>query len=172
MTALLIATLTLFTGAQANPKVQVTIEGRGQMTIELYPNKAPKTVNHFLQLVRSGFYDGVLFHRVENSPRPFICVTGAPLSKSLPLSDAKMGTGGSGQKIAFEKNDLAFVNGTIGLSRDRKDENSGDSQFFICNGNQRFLEGTYVAFGRVVDGLELIPKIQRGDKIVSIREVK
>lgn len=142
------------------------------MTIELYPDKAPKTVEHFLGLVRSGFYDGVKFHRVENDPRPFIVVTGDPLTKSLSLDDSRIGSGGSGKKVPFEKNDVAFVNGTLGLSREKNDPNSGDSQFFITNGNQRFLEGTYVAFGRVTDGLEIIPKIQRGDKIVSIKEIK
>jgi cyclophilin family peptidyl-prolyl cis-trans isomerase len=137
--------------------------------MELYPDKAPKTVDQFTRLVRSGFYNGVLFHRVENSPRPFVVMTGDPLSKTLPLTDARIGTGGSGTKLPFEKNDLAFANGTVGLSRDKDKPNSGDSQFFITLGPQPFLEGTYVAFGRVIQGLEILRTIKLGDKIVSMR---
>ena len=79
-----------------SPRVEMAIENRGRVLIELYPDKAPKTVAHFLGLVRSGFYNGVLFHRVENTPRPFVVMTGDPLSKTLPLTDARIGTGGSG----------------------------------------------------------------------------
>src|SRR5262245_36837531 len=103
MTTLLAAGIFALSGVQGNPRVQMAIENRGQMTIELYPAKAPKTVEHFLGLVKSGFYNGILFHRVESNPRPFICVAGDPLTKTLPLDDAKIGTGGSGQKVAFEK---------------------------------------------------------------------
>src|SRR5687768_4782327 len=135
-----------------NPQVEMTIENRGRVVIELYPNKAPKTVEHFLELVRTGFYNGILFHRVENSPRPFVVMTGDPLSRTLPLNDARIGTGGSGSTVPFEKNDMTFANGTLGLSRDKTKPNSGDSQFFITLGPQPFLEGTYVAFGRVTHG--------------------
>jgi cyclophilin family peptidyl-prolyl cis-trans isomerase len=164
----------LFSGAvqEPTPRVVIVVENRGTMVAELYPKEAPQTVSRFLALVRQNFYDGVRFHRVENNPKPFIVVTGDPLTKTLPIDDSRIGTGGSGVKIPFEKNDVQFLNGTLGLVRDQRDKNSGDSQFFICNGNQRFLEGTYVAFGRVVEGLDVIPKIQLGDKVVSIREKK
>ncbi|MEO7453725.1 MAG: peptidylprolyl isomerase [Fimbriimonadales bacterium] len=151
------------------PRVEMTIENRGQVVMELYPDKAPKTVEHFQRLVRSGFYNGILFHRVENKPRPFVVTTGDPLTKTLPLTDARIGTGGSGTKVPFEKNDLAFANGTVGLSRDKENPNSGDSQFFITLGPQPFLEGTYVAFGRVIQGLDILKTIRLGDKIVSMR---
>jgi len=152
-------------------KVEMVIEGRGRMVIELYPDKAPKTVARFLSLVDSGFYNGVRFHRVVNNPRPFIIVAGDPLTKTLPLDDPKIGTGGTGQKIPFEKNDLKFTNGTLGMVRDVSDENSADSQFFICNGDQQFLEGTYTAFGRVLEGLEVIKRVQMGDRVVLIRRL-
>lgn len=164
----LVPALLLLFSPQANPRVSMEIENRGKLVIELFPKEAPKTVEHFLDLVKKGFYNGVRFHRVENKPRPFIAVTGDPLTKTLPLDDERIGTGGSGKKVPFEKNNVPFLNGTLGLVRDEKDENSGDSQFFICIGNQRFLDGRYVAFGRVVEGLELLPKIQRGDKIVRM----
>ncbi|MEW5884940.1 MAG: peptidylprolyl isomerase [Armatimonadota bacterium] len=152
-------------------KVEMVIEGRGRMVVELYPEKAPKTVARFLALVDSGFYNGVRFHRVVNSPRPFIIVTGDPLTKSLPLNDPRVGTGGSGQKIPFEKNDLKFTNGTLGMVRDVSDETSADSQFFICNGDQQFLEGTYTAFGRVVEGLGVIKQVEMGDRVALIRRL-
>lgn len=157
---------------QAKTQVEIKVESRGSMTVELFAADAPKTVARFVELVRTEFYDGMRFHRVENYPRPFLIQTGDPFSKTLNLDDPKMGTGGSGQKLPFEKNNVQFLNGTLGLVRDQKDPNSGDSQFFICNGNQRFLEGTYVAFGRVIKGLELIPKIERGDRITSVRIVR
>lgn len=152
-----------------SPRVEMMIENRGRVLMELYPDKAPKTVEHFLGLVRSGFYNGVLFHRVENTPRPFVVMTGDPLTKSLPLLDSRIGTGGSGKTVPFEKNDLAFANGTLGLSRDKTKPDSGDSQFFITLGPQPFLEGTYVAFGRVIQGLEILKTIHLGDKIVTMR---
>ncbi|MCH8274610.1 MAG: peptidylprolyl isomerase [Armatimonadetes bacterium] len=158
--------------AVPNPRVLVTVEGRGTFTIELFPNEAPKTVAHFLGLVRRKFYDGVRFHRIENVPKPFIMEAGDPLTKTLPLNDARIGTGGSGKKVPFEKNSVRFLNGTVGLSRDVRDKDSGDSRFFICTGDQPFLDGKYVAFGRVVKGLALLPKIKLGDRITSIREVR
>lgn len=167
----LVSALLLLFSPQANPRVNMEIENRGKLVIELFPKEAPKTVEQFLDLVKKGFYNGVRFHRVENKPRPFIAVAGDPLTKTLPLDDERIGTGGSGKKVPFEKNNIPFLNGTLGLVRDEKDENSGDSQFFICIGNQRFLDGRYVAFGRVVEGLELIPKIRRGDKIIRMTVV-
>ena len=155
----------------ACPRIEMTIESRGSVMMELYPEKAPKTVEQFVRLVRSSFYNGVLFHRVENNPRPFIVMTGDPLTKTVPLGDSRIGTGGSGKKLPFEKNDLPFTNGTVGLSRDKNNPNSGDSQFFITLGPQPFLEGTYVAFGRVVQGLEILKAIRVGDRIVSMRIV-
>lgn len=156
----------------ANPQVTMTIANRGEMVIELYPQDAPKTVEQFLRLVNNGFYNGVLFHRVENYPRPFIIVTGDPLTKTLPLTDPKIGTGGSGNKLPFEANKRTFQNGTVGLARDQRDKNSGDSQFFICNGAHSFLDGSYVAFGQVVRGLDVIPKVELGDKVTSIRQTR
>jgi len=153
----------------ARPQVEMNLAGRGQIVMELYPDKAPKTVEHFLSLVRSGFYNGIKFHRVESNPRPFIVVAGDPLTKTLSLNDPRIGTGGSGVNVPFEKNDLAFANGTLGLSRDKANPNSGDSQFFITLGAQPFLEGTYVAFGRVIQGLDVLKAIRVGDRIDSIR---
>lgn len=151
------------------PLVEMVIDARGRVVLELAPDKAPKTVEHFLGLVRTGFYNGVRFHRVENTPRPFMVMAGDPLTKTLPMTDNRIGTGGSGRKVAFEQNDMTFTNGTLGLSRDRNDPDSGDSQFFITLGPQPFLEGTYVGFGRVTQGLEVLRSIRYGDRIASMR---
>ncbi len=167
-----VATVSLWAFGNANPFVKIEVEGRGTMIVELFAKEAPRTVSHFLNLVDQQFYDGVRFHRVENSPRPFLVETGDPLTKTLPLDDPRIGTGGSGKRIPFEPNSIPFKNGTLGLSRDPRDKDSGDSRFFICNGDQPFLDGKYVAFGRVVKGLDVIPKIQRGDRILSIRRVE
>lgn len=174
MISTLLATLTLNFVPLANPRIAIVVENRGQLVAELYPDAAPKTVARFLELTQSKFYDGVRFHRVDNNPRPFIVVTGDPFSKGDgALTDPKIGTGGSGKKIPFEVNSVKFLNGTLGLVRDQRDRaNGGDSQFFICNGNQSFLEGNYVAFGRVVEGLGIIPEIRLGDRVTSIRELK
>ena len=170
MTTLIAAlTLGLAPADDVRPRVEMTIEDRGAVVMELFPEKAPKTVEQFVRLVGSNFYDGVLFHRVENNPRPFIVMTGDPLTKTVPLGDSRIGTGGSGKKLPFEKNDVSFTNGTVGLSRDKNNPNSGDSQFFITLGPQPFLEGTYVAFGRVIRGLEILKTIRVGDRIVSMR---
>ncbi len=174
MISTLIASIALNFVPVANPRIAIVIEGRGQMVAELYPESAPKTTSRVLELVNQRFYDGVRFHRVDNNPRPFIVVTGDPFSKGDgPLTDPKIGTGGSGKKIPFETNSVKFLNGTLGMVRDQRDKNTGgDSQFFICNGNQTFLDGNYVAFGRVVEGLGIIQEIRLGDRVVSVRELK
>lgn len=174
MITTLLATISLNFFPLANPRIAILVENRGQMVAELYPDAAPKTVARILELVQAKFYDGVRFHRVDNNPKPFIIVTGDPFSKGDgALNDPKIGTGGSGKKIPFEANTVKFLNGTLGLVRDQRDKaTGGDSQFFICNGNQSFLEGNYVAFGRVTEGLGIIQEIRLGDCITSIRELK
>jgi cyclophilin family peptidyl-prolyl cis-trans isomerase len=159
------------------PRATLIIEDRGEMVIEFYDRETPQTAAHVIGLIRKNFYDGIRFHRVENYPRPFLIAAGDPLTRSLPLDDAKIGTGGSGKTIPFEKSARRFVNGTVGLvlqTVERNgaraiDLNSGDSQFFICNGVQQFLDGKYVPFGQVVQGIDLIPKVQLGDRILSLR---
>jgi peptidyl-prolyl cis-trans isomerase B (cyclophilin B) len=170
----LIATLVLGLAptAAANPRVEMAIENRGVVVMELFPDKAPKTVQQFLGLVNSNFYDGILFHRVENNPRPFIVVSGYRVTMCLRLMVSRIGTGGCVKNLPFEKNDVAFTNGTVGLSREKNDPNSGDSQFFITLGPQPFLEGTYVAFGRVIRGMEVVKSIRVGDRIVAIRIIE
>ncbi|MDW2995548.1 MAG: peptidylprolyl isomerase [Alphaproteobacteria bacterium] len=123
----------------------------GSVVIETLPNVAPKHVARIIELVKSGFYDGLTFHRVIDG---FMAQTGCPLGN---------GTGGSGVKIPAEFSSEHFSRGTVGMAR-AFDINSADSQFFICFENCGFLDGKYTVWGRVVSGMEHVDKIKRGDE--------
>ncbi len=123
---------------------------RGKLTLELFPGVAPKTVARFLNLVQKGFYNGLTFHRVM--PR-FLIQGGDP---------AGDGTGGSGLPIPAEFSEKKHMIGTVGMAH-TKDPDSADSQFYICLEPQPFLDGKYTVFGQVVEGLDVLPKIQEGD---------
>ncbi len=122
----------------------------GRVVIALRPDKAPKTVARIKQLVRMHFYDGLTFHRV---------IAGFMAQGGDPKGD---GTGGSGQNIPAEFNDLHHLRGTISMAR-AANPNSADSQFFICFAPAPFLDGKYTAFGRVVSGMEYVDMIKKGD---------
>jgi len=133
------------------PAPHVIIEtDRGKLTLELYPDVAPRTVTRFVELVKKGFYNGLTFHRVV--PK-FLIQGGDP---------AGNGMGGSGLPIPAEFNEKKHGAGTVGMARLR-DPDSADSQFYICLEPQPFLDGKYTVFGQVVDGLDVLPKIQEGD---------
>ena len=123
----------------------------GRVVIQLRPDLAPQHVARIKELVRKGFYDGLVFHRVIDG---FMAQTGDPQGN---------GTGGSGQKIKAEFSSEPFVRGTVGMARSN-DPNSGDSQFFICFAPSSFLNGQYTVFGQVISGMENIDKIKKGDK--------
>ena len=125
---------------------------RGLLTIELFPDTAPKTVTRFTELVKRGFYNGLSFYRVL--PK-FLVQTGDPSGE---------GTGGSGQNLPAEFNERKHVVGTVGMAR-RHDPDSADSQFYICLEPQPFLDGKYTVFGQVIDGLETLSKIQERDTV-------
>ena len=134
----------------------------GRVVIEMRPDLAPKHVARIKELVRQKFYDGIVFHRVIDG---FMAQTGDPTGT---------GTGGSGQRINAEFSDAHFVRGTVGMARSNN-PNSGDSQFFICFKPANFLDGQYTIWGQVVEGMEAVDKITRGeppsnpDKIISLR---
>lgn len=135
---------------------QVIIEtDRGKLTLELFPDVAPKTVARFSELVKKGFYNGLTFHRVV----PKFLVQGGD-----PSGD---GTGGSGQRIQAEFNEKKHVIGAVGMAHTR-DPDSADSQFYICLEPQPFLDGKYTVFGQVVDGLEVLGKIQENDMMRKV----
>jgi len=123
----------------------------GRVVIEMLPDIAPKHVARIKELTRQGFYDGLVFHRVIDG---FMAQTGDPKGD---------GTGGSGVKLPAEFSNYAFVRGTVGMARAASPD-SADSQFFICFAPARFLNGKYTVWGRVIDGMEYVDKIKRGDE--------
>lgn len=128
----------------------------GQITLNLFADKTPNTVANFINKVNSGFYNGLTFHRVIEG---FMAQGGDPT-----------GTGTGGGKQKSELNNIPFVRGTIGLARTAEtDQISNDSQFFICFTTEgcQHLTGQYVNFGQVISGLEVLDKIQQGDKIIK-----
>ena len=125
---------------------------KGDVIIDLRPDLAPKHVERIKELVRQGFYDGVVFHRVIEG---FMAQTGDPQGT---------GMGGSGKKLKAEFNKEPHVRGTVSMARAQSPD-SGDSQFFICFDDARFLDGQYTAWGKVTEGMENVDKIKRGEPV-------
>ena len=133
--------------------VTMTVEDFGDITIELYPDKAPNTVENFLSLVRSGFYNGLIFHRVIKG----FMIQGGGFDTGFEQKPAKSIRG---EFIAngFMSNDLKHTRGTLSMAR-TPDPNSASSQFFIMHEDAPYLDTQYAAFGRVIDGMEVVDKI-------------
>lgn len=132
---------------------------KGRIVVMFYPDRAPKTVENFKSLVSSGFYDGTRFHRCISG---FMVQGGDPKSKDMALS-AEWGTGGqveNGQdkNIMAEFNDIKHVRGVLSMARGQ-DPNSASSQFFIMHAVAPSLDGQYTAFGKVVEGMEVVDEI-------------
>ena len=125
---------------------------KGPVTILMRPDLAPGHVARIKELVREGFYDGVVFHRVIDG---FMAQTGCPQGT---------GTGGSGQKLKAEFNREPHVRGTVSMAR-ASDPNSADSQFFIVFAPSSFLDGQYTAWGNVIEGMDNVDKIKRGEPV-------
>jgi peptidyl-prolyl cis-trans isomerase B (cyclophilin B) len=126
----------------------------GEMTIEFWPDVAPRTVENFKQLARSGFYDGTAFHRIVKG---FMIQGGDPLTKD-PRMESRWGTGGPGHRVKAEFNDRPHARGVISMARSQ-DPDSAGSQFFICLADAHFLNGQYTAFGRLILGDEVLAAI-------------
>lgn len=141
---------------------------RGTLVVELYDKEAPNTVANFEKLANSGFYDGVKFHRVIPD---FVVQGGDPLSRDLPAGDPRIGTGGPGYKIKCETagNPHKHDKGSLSMAHAGKD--TGGSQFFIVlnDANCRHLNGVHTVFGKVVQGLDVVDKIQKNDVMNSVR---
>ncbi|HXQ80532.1 MAG TPA: peptidylprolyl isomerase [Opitutaceae bacterium] len=125
----------------------------GEMTIAFWPDVAPKTVENFKKLARSGFYDGTAFHRIIKG---FMIQGGCPNTKAGERGAP--GTGGPGYQIKAEFNAKAHVRGVISMARSASPDSAG-SQFFICHGDARFLDRQYTAFGELVTGGDVLEKI-------------
>ena len=143
-------------GLAQEKKICVLETVNGTLAFAMYPEVAPRTVARISELVSSGFYNGIIFHRVVAD---FVVQAGDPSGS---------GDGGSGRTIAAEFSHLHYIRGSVGMARD-DDINSNDSQFFICISDQPHLDGRYTLFGQVVRGAEVLDKIRQGDKILSMR---
>jgi cyclophilin family peptidyl-prolyl cis-trans isomerase len=167
--ALLLAVLVPLTTVDAQtakaPTLVMTMESGGQVTIELWPDVAPNHVKNFVDLAKDGFYDGQRVHRVE--PK-FVVQFGDPQSKTKPMNDPAMGTGGSPKKLKAEFNNRPFDRGVLGMAR-TQDPDSASSQVYLMLGNAHFLNGQYTAFGKVTKGMDVVDKIKVGDRIKSIK---
>ena len=134
----------------------ITLEKGGTITIEFFPEDAPKTVENFVTLAKKGFYDGLTFHRVVPG---FVAQGGDPSGN---------GTGGPGYQIKAEFNKQKHLRGTVAMARSQHPDSAG-SQFYICFAPQPSLDGQYTVFGRVVTGMDLVDKIKIGDKMKSVK---
>jgi peptidyl-prolyl cis-trans isomerase B (cyclophilin B) len=136
----------------ANPEVTITMENGDVIKAELYPEIAPNTVNNFISLIKQGFYNGLIFHRV---------IAGFMLQGGCPLGQ---GYGGPGYGIKGEfkangfKNDLKHSRGVLSMARSQAPDSAG-SQFFIMHQDAPHLDGQYAAFGKVTSGLDVVDKI-------------
>lgn len=148
-----------------NPVVALYIEGYGAVVAELYPSIAPNTVNNFISLVKSGFYDNNTFHRLMER---FVLQGGDPTGT---------GQGGPGYHIKGEftsngfKNDLKHTEGILSMARGPKPDSAG-SQFFIVYGLAQHLDGDYAAFGKVIDGMDTVKLIEKMEHVTNIETGK
>ena len=137
------------------PIATIVVKDYGTIEAELYQSKAPNTVNNFISLANSGFYDGLTFHRIIDG---FMIQGGDPEGN---------GTGGPGYSIAGEfssngytENDLKHTDGVLSMARARSKDSAG-SQFFIMVGDYNNLDGEYAAFGKVISGLDIVKNISK-----------
>ena len=143
-----------------NPLVALYIKKYGSVVIELYPDVAPNTVNNFISLVKSGFYDNNSFHRLVPG---FVLQGGDPNGTGL---------GGPGYSIKGEftnngfENDLKHEKGIVSMARSQDNDSAG-SQFFICLGTASNLDGDYAAFGKVIDGYDVISAIEKNEVVAD-----
>lgn len=136
-----------------NPIVTFEMENGKTFKAELYPDKAPNTVNNFLSLVNKGFYDGIIFHRI---------IAGFMIQGGDPKG---LGTGGPGYHIkgefssnGFAQNDITHARGVLSMARAQHPDSAG-SQFFVMHEDGDFLDGQYAAFGKVIEGMEVVDEI-------------
>jgi peptidylprolyl isomerase len=127
---------------------------KGTVVVTMRPDLAPNHVARIKALVRDGFYDGVVFHRVIDG---FMAQTGDPTGT---------GSGGSGQKLKAEFSKEKHVRGTVSMARSQSPD-SGDSQFFICFGEAPWLNGQYTVWGQVTQGMENVDRIKRGEPVAD-----
>lgn len=146
-------------------KVAEIVTAKGTMKVEFFEKDAPSTVDNFVKLAKEGFYDGLAFHRVIPD---FVIQGGCPYSKDM--NDPRVGTGGPGYKIKCELDGNNQYHDRGVLSMAHAGRNTGGSQFFICHSrnNTKHLDRQHTCFGKVVEGVEVIDEIRKGDRIDKI----
>ncbi|MBR7040626.1 MAG: peptidylprolyl isomerase [Clostridia bacterium] len=154
----------------ANPIVTIEMENGDRIKLELFPDKAPESVGNFVSLVKSGFYDGLIFHRVISG---FMIQGGDPTGT---------GMGGPGYRIKGEfarngfDNPLKHTRGVLSMARSSHPDSAG-SQFFIMHADAPHLDGSYAAFGKVIEGMDAVDKIastatDRSDRPLAPQRIK
>ncbi len=136
-----------------NKKIKLTIKNMGEITLKLYPDKAPLTVENFVNLVKSDFYAGLIFHRII----PGFMIQGGGMTEEFEPKEAAS-VKGEFAANGFPKNDIKHKRGVISMAR-TNDPDSASSQFFIMHEDSPHLDGQYAAFGEVVSGIEVVDKI-------------
>ena len=140
----------------ANPRISMKTS-KGEMIIELFQDAAPNTVKNFLDLTNKGYYNGLSYHRVIPN---FMIQGGCPHGT---------GTGGPGYKINCEINPNKHQRGSLSMAH--AGPNTGGSQFFICHSAQPHLDGVHTVFGKVIEGIDVVDKIQKDDKMEEVRQL-
>src|SRR5688500_7474450 len=141
---------------------------KGSFTAELYPNEAPGTVANFTKLVKDGYYDGIIFHRVIPD---FVVQGGDPITKEAQrLDNPRVGSGGPGYQIKCETQGNPHKHEVGSLSMAHAGKDTGGSQFFIVlsEQNTRHLNGVHTVFGKVTQGLDVVNQLARGDRMEKV----
>lgn len=136
-----------------NPVIKITVKNFGEMTAELYPEKAPLTVANFLALAEKGFFEGLIFHRII----PGFMIQGGGYTADFSETDADS-IKGEFASNGYRKNDLKHTRGTLSMARTSAPD-SASSQFFVMHADAPYLDGQYAAFGKLTDGFDTLDKI-------------
>ena len=136
-----------------HPKIKITVREYGEMTAELYPEYAPKTVANFLGLIEKGFFEGIIFHRVIKG----FMIQGGGYTEGFEETDVPS-IEGEFKANGFVQNELKHTRGVLSMAR-TSDPNSASSQFFIMHKDAPYLDAQYAGFGKVIEGEDVIDKI-------------
>ena len=138
-----------------NPILTITIKGLGDIKAELYPEKAPKTVENFVNLAKEGFFEGLIFHRVISG----FMIQGGGFTPDFEHKEAKS-IKGEFRSNGFAQNDIPHKRGVLSMARTMV-KDSASSQFFIMHADAPYLDGEYAAFGKVFEGIEIVDTIAK-----------
>lgn len=136
-----------------HPKIKITVRGFGEMTAELYPEKAPKTVENFLALIENNFFSGLIFHRVIKG----FMIQGGGFNEAFEQQEAEA-IRGEFLANGFMPNDLRHTRGVLSMAR-TSDPNSASSQFFVMHKDAPHLDAQYAGFGKLTDGFDVLDQI-------------